>query len=206
MALEPHGFHVLEAETGDAGIVAAASHRPEAIVLDLGLPDGDGLVVLKKLREWYERPIIILSVRDDETTIVSALDQGADDYLSKPFTIGEFLARLKLSLRKTTHKSEPVFKVGAIEINIASHQVTVDGKVVKLTNTEFSLLKLFAQNPGKVLTHAHILKAIWGPNSTEHVQYIRVYIGHLRQKIEADPTQPRIIITEPGVGYRCIAN
>lgn len=207
VALEPHGFEVKEAESGNAGLVHATSERPDLIILDLGLPDISGFDVLKRLREWYERPIIILSVRDDEGSIVNALDGGADDYLAKPFGVGELLARMRVALRKTTGgKAEPIYKSGGLEVDIAQHRVTLNEVEVKLTSTEFSLLKLFLQNAGKVLTHSQILKAIWGPNATEHVQYIRVYIGHLRQKIESDPTQPKLIITEPGVGYRFLGS
>lgn len=202
VALEPHGFEVIEAATGGEGLIAATSHRPEFIILDLGLPDIPGSNVLKRLREWYERPIIILSVRDDEESIVSALDNGADDYLAKPFGIAELLARMRLAARKIPTTSEPVFTAGALEINIPDHRVLRAGQDIKLTATEFSLLSVLVRNAGKVLTHSQILKAIWGPNSSEHVQYIRVYIGHLRQKIELDPAQPRFIVTEPGVGYR----
>lgn len=202
VALEPHGYEVIEAENGHAGIVAATSRPPELIILDLGLPDISGLDVLKRLREWFERPIIILSVRDDEGSIVSALDGGADDYLTKPFSVGELLARMRAANRKTVAPSEPMIKAGDLEIDIAARRVARRGMDIKLTSTEFSLLTTLARNAGKVLTHAQILKSIWGPNSSEHVQYIRVYIGHLRQKIEIDPAQPQLIITEPGVGYR----
>lgn len=202
IALEPHGFEVLEAKTGGEGLIVAASRRPELVILDLGLPDITGLEVLTRLREWYERPIIILSVRDDEESIVSALDSGADDYLTKPFGIGELLARMRLATRKTPAASEPLFKAWDLEINIPERRVVRSGREIKLTSTEFSLLAVLVRNAGKVLTHSQILKAIWGPNSSEHTQYIRVYIGHLRQKIESDPAQPRLIVTEPGVGYR----
>lgn len=205
VALEPHGYEVKDAETGGAGLVAATSERPDLVVLDLGLPDIKGFEVLKRLREWYERPVIILSVRDDEGSIVAALDQGADDYLTKPFGVGELIARMRVALRKQNMNAEPTYKIGELEVDIGAHTVKLNGNEVKLTSTEFSLLKLFVQNAGKVLTHAQILKAIWGPNSTEQVQYIRVYIGHLRSKIETDPAQPRYILTEPGVGYRCTA-
>lgn len=205
VALEPHGYEVKDAETGNAGLVAATAERPDLIILDLGLPDISGFEVLKRLREWYERPIIILSVRDDEGSIVTALDQGADDYLTKPFGVGELIARMRVALRKTSIKAEPIYRIGDLEVDISAHIVKLKANEVKLTLTEFSLLKLFIQNAGKVLTHSHILKAIWGPNSTEHVQYIRVYIGHLRSKIEIDPAQPRYILTEPGVGYRFAA-
>ena len=202
VALEPHGFHVTEAETGQKGLVAATTCRPDLIILDLGLPDIKGMAVLKRLREWYERPIIILSVRDDEESIISALDSGADDYLTQPFGIGEVLARMRLATRKTSLTAEPVLIVGDLQVDIAAHKVTRAAHELKLTATEFSLLTALIRNIGKVMTHTQILKEIWGPNSADHVQYIRVYIGHLRQKIEVDPSQPRLIITEPGIGYR----
>ncbi len=205
VALEPHGFEVIEADTAASGLVKATTRRPEVIILDLGLPDTPGMEVLSKLREWYELPIIILSVRDDEESIVSALDKGADDYLTKPFSIGELLARIRLAVRKSPTASEPIVTIDDLTLDIPSRRVTRNGIDLKLTSTEFSLLSILARNAGKVMTHTQILKAIWGPNSSEHVQYIRVYIGHLRQKIETDPSQPKIIITEPGVGYRFIS-
>ncbi|MCX6107952.1 MAG: response regulator [Proteobacteria bacterium] len=202
IALEPHGFNVTEAETGQKGLVAATTCRPDLIILDLGLPDMQGMTVLKRLREWYERPIIILSVRNDEESIISALDSGADDYLTKPFGIGELLARMRLATRKTSTTAEPVVSAGDLQVDIASRKVTRAGQELKLTATEFALLTVLIRNIDKVMTHTQILKEIWGPNSSEHVQYIRVYVGHLRQKIEMDPSQPRHIVTEPGIGYR----
>lgn len=204
VALEPHGYNVKEAESGASGLVEAASGRPELIILDLGLPDMSGLEVLKRLREWYERPIIILSVRDDEATIVAALDGGADDYLSKPFSVGELLARMRAAGRKREIVSEPIITAGDLKIDIAAHRVTRASADIKLTSTEFELLTVLARNADRVMTHRQILKAVWGPNASEHVHYIRIYIGHLRQKIEVNPEQPRIIITEPGVGYRFV--
>jgi two-component system KDP operon response regulator KdpE len=202
IALEPHGFNVTEAETGQKGLVAATACRPDLIILDLGLPDIQGMTVLKRLREWYERPIIILSVRNDEESIISALDSGADDYLTKPFGIGELLARMRLATRKASTAAEPVVSAGDLQVDIASRKVTRAGQELKLTATEFALLTVLIRNIDKVMTHTQILKEIWGPNSSEQVQYIRVYVGHLRQKIEMDPSQPRLIVTEPGIGYR----
>ena len=202
VALEPHGYSLIEASSGSEGLVGATTHRPDLIILDLGLPDIAGLEVLARLREWNDKPIIILSVRDDEASIVAALDGGADDYLTKPFSIGELLARMRLASRKTPSASEPTVTVGDLIVDIAKRSVTKKGQEIKLTVTEFSLLSVLIRHCGKVLTHSQILKSIWGPNSAEHVQYIRVYIGHLRQKIEDDPSQPRYIVTEPGVGYR----
>ncbi len=206
VALDPHGFEVKDAECGNAGIIAAATDRPELVILDLGLPDISGFEVLKRLREWYERPIIILSVRDDESSIVTALDQGADDYVVKPFGVAELLARIRVALRKSLGKSEPIISFDGLEVDFTAHRVLRDGKEIKLTSTEFALLKVMVQDAGKVLTHTQLLKAVWGPNSTEQIQYVRVYVGHLRQKIEVDPTQPRFIRTEPGVGYRFQTN
>jgi two-component system, OmpR family, KDP operon response regulator KdpE len=202
IALEPHGFNVTEAETGQKGLVAATACRPDLIILDLGLPDIQGMTVLKRLREWYERPIIILSVRNDEESIISALDSGADDYLTKPFGIGELLARMRLATRKASTAAEPVVSAGDLQVDIASRKVTRAGKELKLTATEFALLTVLIRNIDKVMTHTQILKEIWGPNSSEQMQYIRVYVGHLRQKIEMDPSLPRLIVTEPGIGYQ----
>src|SRR5262249_36330803 len=173
------------------------------ILLDLGLPDLDGLEVLKRLREWSEVPVLILSVRDDEAGKVAALDAGADDYVTKPFSSPELLARLRAAQRKTRPAEEiSVFKHGDLVVDLTAHVVTRGDKEVKLTATEFALLRLFVKHPGRVLAHRYILREIWGPKFEEHRQYLRVYVTHLRQKIELDSTKPRLIRTESGVGYR----
>ncbi len=203
LTLAPHGYSLIEAVHGNEGLALAASHVPDLVILDLGLPDLSGEKVLERLREWYRKPIIILSARDSEESIVAALDKGADDYLTKPFNHGELLARIRVALRHYEQPaSEPIFQTGDLRIDFTKRVVTLRDEVIRLTSTEYDLLRLFAMHPDKVLTHSQILKEIWGPKSTEHVHYLRVYIGHLRQKIEEDTSQPRILITEPGVGYR----
>ncbi len=182
VVLEAEDYQVHEAETGQQGLTETASRRPDIILLDLGLPDLDGLEVLKRLREWSEAPVLVLSVRDDEAGKVAALDAGAEDYVTKPFSTPELLACLLTAQRKTRPEEEvSVFK-------------------------SYALLRLFVRHPGRVLTHRHILREIWGPKSEEHRQYLRVYITHLRQKIERDPASPILIKTEPGIGYRLVAN
>ncbi|MBF0443534.1 MAG: response regulator [Oligoflexales bacterium] len=202
-ALESHDYSIIEAETASQGISLAATNNPGMIILDLGLPDMDGQKVIKELRNWYEKPILILSVRNDDFSVVNALDSGANDYVRKPFSMGELLARLRaLSRIGKSCQSEPVLAFGRLEIDIAHRKVLVENTEVKLTHTEYDLLKLLAQNAGKVLTHKQVLSEIWGPKASENTQYLRVYIGHLRQKIEKDPDKPELIITEPAVGYR----
>jgi two-component system KDP operon response regulator KdpE len=203
VALENENFMVQEVDTGQQGLVAIANSKPAVIILDLGLPDMDGLEVLKRLREWSEAPLLILSVRDDEQGKVAALDAGADDYVTKPFSSAELLARLRAAQRKTRPAEETsVFKHGDLIVDLTAHVVTRSGKEVKLTATEYALLRLFVKNPGRVLTHRYILREIWGPKSEEHRQYLRVYVTHLRQKIEPDSAKPRLIKTESGIGYR----
>ena len=203
VALEAENYQVHEAETGQLGLVEIANRKPAVILLDLGLPDLDGLGVLKRLREWSEVPVLVLSVRDDEAGKVAALDAGADDYITKPFSTPELLARLRAAQRKTRPAEEiSVFKHGDLMVDLTARVVTRGGHEVKLTATEYALLRLFVKNPGRVLTHRYILREIWGPKSEEHRQYLRVYVTHLRQKIETDPTQPRLIKTEQGIGYR----
>jgi two-component system, OmpR family, KDP operon response regulator KdpE len=203
VALENENYQVREAETGQLGLVEIANHKPAVILLDLGLPDLDGLEVLKRLREWSEVPVIILSVRDDEQGKVAALDAGADDYVTKPFSSAELLARLRAAQRKTRPPEEiSVFKHGDLIVDLTAHAITRANKEIKLTATEYALLRLFVKHPGRVLTHRYILREIWGPKSEEHRQYLRVYVTHLRQKIEADPANPRLIKTESGIGYR----
>jgi two-component system, OmpR family, KDP operon response regulator KdpE len=180
-----------------------ATRKPDVVLLDLGLPDLDGLQVLKRLREWSEVPVIVLTVRDDVHEKVAALDAGADDYITKPFSNPELLARLRAAQRKTRPSEEvSVFKNGDLIVDLTAHVVTRTGREIKLSATEYALLRLFVKHPGRVLTHRHILREIWGPKSEEHRQYLRVYVTHLRQKIEADPTKPSLIQTQSGIGYR----
>lgn len=203
--LKSHHIEVFEAETGKDGIAQAISLRPDFILLDLGLPDLDGTIILRSLREWYKRPILVLSVRDQEEVIVSALDGGADDYLTKPFNVNELLARIRVAERHyTADKAGPIIQFGKLVINLSDRKVTRDKNEIRLTATEYDVLRVLALHAGKVLTHRQLLREIWGPNSAEQIQYLRVYIGHLRQKIEDDPNNPKIIVTEPGVGYRLV--
>jgi two-component system KDP operon response regulator KdpE len=203
VALESENYQVHEAETGQQGLIEIANAKPAVIILDLGLPDLEGLEVLKRLREWSEAPVLVLSVRDDEAGKVAALDAGADDYVTKPFGTHELLARLRAVQRKTRSPEEIlVFKDGDLIVDLSARMVTRAGHEVKLTATEYALLRLFVRHSGRVLTHRYILREIWGPKSEEHRQYLRVYVTHLRQKIEVDPTTPRLIKTEQGIGYR----
>ena len=203
VALESENYQVNEAQTGQQGLVEIANRKPAIILLDLGLPDMEGLEVLKRLREWSEAPVLVLSVRDDEAGKVAALDAGAEDYVTKPFSTPELLARLRAAQRKTRPEEEiAVFKSGDLIVDLTARVVTRAGHEVKLSATEYALLRLFVRHPGRVLTHRHILREIWGPKSEEHRQYLRVYVTHLRQKIERDPTTPVLIRTESGIGYR----
>lgn len=203
VTLEASGYRVFEAATGQEGLVEAAQRRPDAIVLDIGLPDTDGVTILKRLREWSHAPVIILSVREGEEDKVSALDQGADDFMTKPFSTAELLARLRVALRHVQPVAEnSVFRTGALEVDLATRRVTVKGKEIKMTPTEYSLLRLLVRNAGKVVTHRQILREVWGPNYGEQTHYLRVYMAHLREKIEADPSRPELLLTESGVGYR----
>ena len=206
VVLEGENYQVHEAETGQQGLMEIASRRPDVILLDLGLPDSDGLEVLKRLREWSEAPVVVLSVRDDEQGKVAALDAGADDYVTKPFSTLELLARLRAAQRKTRPEEETsVFKNGDLIVDLTARVVTRGGRDIKLTATEYALLRLFVRHPGRILTHRYILREIWGPKSEEHRQYLRVYVTHLRQKIELDPTKPSLIKTQSGIGYRFAA-
>lgn len=204
--LESNGYRVLEAATGQLGLSEAAQHRPDVVILDLGLPDIEGVTVLKRLREWSNVPVIVLSVRDRESDKIAALDNGADDYLTKPFGSGELLARLRVAQRHAQPTADmAVLKSGRLEVDLTSRTVKVAGKVVKLTATEYALLQLFVRHVGKVLTHRQILKEVWGPNYAEQTHYLRVYMAHLREKIEANPSEPELLITESGIGYRLSA-
>jgi two-component system KDP operon response regulator KdpE len=206
-ALSSAEFSVHIAESGKEALTAATAIRPDLILLDLGLPDMDGVEVLQRLREWTQVPVIILSVRDREDDKVKALDSGADDYVTKPFGSGELLARMRVALRKSIQQSpEPVYKVDGLEVDLEHRRVSVQGKEVQLTATEYDLLRLLVMHAGKVLTHTHILRQIWGPAYTEQPHLLRVNISNLRRKIEPEPNQPRYILTELGVGYRLKMN
>ncbi|HWN96854.1 MAG TPA: response regulator [Methylomirabilota bacterium] len=201
--LEANGYKVLEAATGQDGLSEAAQRRPDLILLDLGLPDTEGVSVLKRLREWSRTPVVVLSVRDRDDDKTSALDSGADDYVTKPFSSAELLARLRVALRHAAPLPEnSVFKSGRLEVDLAGRRVTVAGSEVKLTPTEYAFLRLLVRNAGKVVTQRQILTEVWGPNAVEQTQYLRVYATHLRNKLEANPSQPELILTEPGIGYR----
>lgn len=201
--LENNGYKVILAASGSEGIGLAANHSPELIILDLGLPDMSGHEVLLELRSWFEKSVIILSVQDSEEDIVKALDNGATDYLTKPFRTGELLARLRSSIRINQNlDSRPVIEANDIQIDLSSHTVSRNGEIVKLTSTEYNLLALLARNQGKVLTHQYLLKNIWGLGAQQETQYLRVFIAQLRKKLEKDPNRPVHFITESGVGYR----
>ncbi len=205
ITLESNGFTVNLIGTAKEGIVAAANHPPDLIILDLGLPDESGHSVLVKLREWFTNPVIILSALANEEDIVKALDNGANDYLVKPFRTGELLARIRSALRGSINaENTPVIQCGNIQIDLLSRIVKKDDAVVKLTVTEYNLLSLFAKNEGKVLTHQYLLKEVWGPGYINQSQYLRVFIAQLRKKIEADANRPEIIVTESGIGYRFV--
>ena len=205
--LSAHKYRVTVAQTGEEGLALAAAENPDIIILDLGLPDMDGITVCAHLREWTEIPIIILSVRNQEQDKVKALDKGADDYLVKPFGIEELLARIRVALRhlaKSQGDHETVITSGPIEIDLARHIVTRHGAEVKLTATEFKLLAYLASHTGRVLTHQNILSNVWGLEYLENVEYLRVFMSQLRKKLETDPKQPRYLLSEPGVGYRFV--
>lgn len=203
VALEGHGYQVSEADSGHEGLKSAATYHPDLIILDLGLPDLDGLAVLGRIREWSSVPVIILTVIEQELEKIKALDAGADDYVTKPFSMGELLARVRVALRHIAkNEGEPVIVVGDLSIDLTHRLVTLRGKEVKLTPTEYDILKNLAVYSGRVLTHKQLLSSIWGKEYQKETHYLRIYIGQLRKKIESDPTQPEYIITEPGVGYR----
>jgi two-component system KDP operon response regulator KdpE len=203
ITLEANGFKISEAATGKEGCALAASIQPVLIILDLGLPDGDGIDFLKKLRQWYQKPIIILSARKSEEDIVKALDNGANDYLTKPFRTGELLARIRVAIRLSQGISDnPCLTFGNLSVDIANHVVRKNDEIVKLTSTEYSLLALLAKNEGRVLTHQTILKEIWGMGYFEQTQYLRVFMAQLRKKIEDNPSKPKLLNTESGIGYR----
>jgi two-component system, OmpR family, KDP operon response regulator KdpE len=205
-ALESHGYRLVEAGTAREGLGQAAGRNPDIILLDLGLPDGNGLDLARQIREWSNVPIIVLSARGREEDKVAALDLGADDYLTKPFGVDELLARIRVALRHATlppgAPADPVFEVGDLKVDLAARQVFRGGTEVHLTPTEYKLLAILIRNVGKLLTHRQLLREVWGPNFISQTHYLRIYIMQLRQKIEVDPTRPRLLLSEPGVGYR----
>lgn len=203
-ALEANGYEIVSAGTVAEATKRIAADSPDIVLLDLGLPDGDGKEVIKRTREWSDVPIIVLSARERETEKIESLDLGADDYVNKPFNVGELLARMRTALRhRMQRKAEiPVLHVGNLEVDAVRHRATRAGAELKLTPKEFELLAFLSKHAGRVLTHRQILTAIWGPAHTEDTQYLRVYVGQLRQKVEERPDDPRIILTEPGIGYR----
>ena len=205
MKLSGEGYDVETARTAQEALVAAAARPPEAVILDLLLPDGRGTDVCRELRAWTAVPILVLSAVGEEGEKIAALDAGADDYVTKPFSVEELLARLRAALRRTAASPEPVLEIGALRIDLEKRLVSTAGKPVSLTPTEYDLLRLFAQNEGKLLTHPMILRQVWGPAYGEESNYLHVYVSHLRRKIEPDPARPRYLLTEPGVGYRLVA-
>ncbi len=203
-SLRGAGYEVYTASSAETALAEAAARQPDAIILDLVLPDGNGTDVARELRTWSSAPIIVLSAVGEEREKVAALDAGADDYVTKPFGIDELLARLRAALRRADPATEPVVEVGALRIDLDKRAVTVDGARVQLTPHEFALLALLARNPGKLLTHATILREVWGPSYGRESHYLHVYVSQLRRKIEPDPTRPRYLLTEPGAGYRLV--
>jgi two-component system KDP operon response regulator KdpE len=208
IALEAEGYRVTVAGSGQEGLESAARHRHDLIIIDLGLPDVSGLAVLKQIREWTQVPIIILTVQDAEAEKIQALDSGADDYVTKPFNTGELLARMRAALRRSNQSpnEEPIFRSGDLEVDLAHRRVICKGQQIKLTATEYVLLRLFVQHAGKVLTHRQILREVWGAAHEENTQYLRVYMARLREKLESEPNDAPLFLTEPGVGYRLVEN
>lgn len=203
IALESNEYKVVQANTGREGLLYAVNHPPDLILLDLGLPDKSGHEILKELKAWYKKPIIILSVQKSESDIVQALDNGADDYLTKPFRTGELMARIRSSIKRSTQANiEKPLHFGKLEIDLIARTVKKDNQIVKITTTEYNLLSLLTKNEGKVLTHQYILKEVWGVGFQTETQYLRVFIAQLRKKLEDNPNNPQHIITESGVGYR----
>jgi two-component system KDP operon response regulator KdpE len=205
-SLTSHGFKILDAPTGQRGLIEASAHVPDIVLLDLGLPDMDGVEVVRRLREWTAVPVIVLSARGQERDKIEALDAGADDYLTKPFGIGELLARMRVALRHADRVAEDAetgeLVVDDLTVSLAARRVSVAGKEIHLTPNEYRLLAVLARNAGKVVTQRHLLKEVWGPSSIEQSHYLRVYMAQLRHKLESEPARPRWLITEPGVGYR----
>jgi two-component system KDP operon response regulator KdpE len=205
--LEANGYRVAAASSGREGLTTVAQHRHDLIILDLGLPDVGGIDVLKQIREWTQTPVVILTVQDSEPEKVEALDSGADDYVTKPFNTNELLARLRAALRRADKGKvdEPVLRFGDLTVNLAARLVTRENRAVKLTSTEYALLRLFVQHAGKVLTHRQILREVWGPEHEKKIQYLRIYVQRLREKLEANPDAPAFFLTESGIGYRFFA-
>ncbi|EOV9027766.1 two-component system response regulator KdpE [Cronobacter sakazakii] len=203
-ALESEGLRVYDAETLQSGLIEAATRKPDLVILDLGLPDGDGIDFIRDYRQWSQTPVIVLSARSDEQDKIAALDAGADDFLAKPFGIGELQARLRVALRRhgSASQSDPVVRFSDITVDLAARRITRGTEEIHLTPIEFRLLGVLLNNPGKVLTQRQLLSQVWGPNAVEHSHYLRIYMGHLRQKLESDPARPRHLLTETGIGYR----
>lgn len=205
ISLEANDYIVIETENGKNGLLMAAMEHPDVILLDLGLPDMEGLQVLERLREWSTTPIIVMTVRDDEKIMIRALDSGADDYITKPFNTGELLARVRVAIRHSLHIDEsPLFTTGRLSVDLISRVVKVNNEDIRLTALEYNLLSLLIRNAGKVLTHSFIMKELWGNAYADNAQTLRVHVAQLRRKIEANPSIPEILITEPGVGYRLV--
>lgn len=205
ITLQSNGYIFRAANTAKEGLIMASNHPPELILLDLGLPDENGHVVLQKLRKWYTAPVIILSVQRSEEEIIKALDNGANDYLSKPFRTGELLARIRSALRHTiSEETDTVLEFGCLQVDFIARTIRKNNELIKLTSTEYNLLALLIRNEGKVLTHQYLLRAIWGPGYINQSQYLRVFIAQLRKKIEDDPNRPELLLTESGVGYRFV--
>jgi two-component system KDP operon response regulator KdpE len=206
ITLQTQGYRLVEAETGSDGLLQAAARNPDVVLLDLGLPDLDGLAVTERLREWTQTPIIVISAREQEQDKVKALDAGADDYLTKPFSAGELMARIRVALRHAVRQrsgqSEPVFTVQNLRVDLGQRQVFLDDREVHLTPIEYKLLTVMIRHAGKVITHRQLLLEVWGPAHVEEVQYLRVYMTQLRHKLETDPARPKFFLNEPGVGYR----
>lgn len=202
--LRARDYEVVEADTAADGLAAVATRSPDLVVLDLGLPDGDGVQVCRRLREFSEVPVIVLSVETTDDRKIESLDAGADDFVTKPFSMGELLARLRAAHRRVTpaHEEDPAVRVGPVVVDRAARRVTLDGETVELTDTEYRILVALAEQPGRVLTHTMLLDRVWGPGYTEEVHYLRVYVNRLRRKIERDPTAPQLLVTVPRAGYR----
>jgi two-component system KDP operon response regulator KdpE len=205
-SLSVQGFQVVEAATGERGVIEIGTRKPDLVILDLGLPGMDGITVIRKVREWSAVPIIVLSARSQENNKIDALDAGADDYLTKPFSIGELLARMRVSLRHAAQLAgdgiETLFRVGDLQVDLSRRNVHVGDREIHLTPIEYRLLTVLIRHAGKVLTHRQLLLDVWGPAYVEHAHYVRIYMGQLRRKLESDPNQPRYLLTEAGVGYR----